>query len=293
MSSLETTRILVNSLPKSGTHLLAKAVKTFGYQDYFTSSLPIPDNLSTYPKFLNHRQALNALKNEPSQNLDAENTIGIGSLHLCQVTESVLENWLSVIPQGYYLQGHIPENAHLSLILNKLNYRHLMIIRDPRAVIASLIPFITQAKNTLFKAHFLEADFIKMSLEQRFDFILKGGYAEQADLEIEDFKHVYRSFYQWKNHPNCLLLRFEDLIGEQGGGKKASQHKALIDIAHYLDIELKAVESHASRLFDPTVTTFRIGKIDSWKETLAPKLINKLTDYCEPLCQELGYSLSI
>ena len=282
-------RVFVNSLPKSGTHLLAKAAETFGYQDYFTSDFQLPPEVKHFPRFLNHRQALKASSNTPTT-MDDQN-IGIGSLHLCPVDSMDLKRWLTLVPKNNYIQGHIPANTHFNQLLESLNYRHLIIIRDPRAVIASLVPFVNNAKNTLFKAHFLDDDFRKMSLEERFDFILMGGYAEQAKLPIKNFKAVYASFYQWREHSNALLLKFEDLIGEQGGGEQEAQYKAVIKIAQHLGVELTDVESHANQLFDPSVRTFRIGKIDSWKETLSSKLVDKLTAYCEPLCHQMGYTL--
>ncbi|MCK5871873.1 MAG: hypothetical protein KAG26_03520 [Methylococcales bacterium] len=105
-----------------------------------------------------------------------------------------------------------------------------------------------------------------------FYFILTGGYAEQAQLQVKNFKAIYRSHYQWRDHSNCLLLKFEDLIGEQGGGEQEAQYKVVIKISQHIGIELNHVKSHANQLFDPTVRTFRIGKIDSWKETLSPTL---------------------
>ena len=34
-SKVKIDRILINSLPKSGTHLLAKAIEIFGYEEHF------------------------------------------------------------------------------------------------------------------------------------------------------------------------------------------------------------------------------------------------------------------
>jgi len=39
-TDIKPTRILVNSLPKSGTHLLTKAVEIFGYNDYANTQKP-------------------------------------------------------------------------------------------------------------------------------------------------------------------------------------------------------------------------------------------------------------
>ncbi|MCK5926261.1 MAG: sulfotransferase domain-containing protein, partial [Methylococcales bacterium] len=220
--------------------MLAKAAKTFGYQDYFTSDFTLPIKRENFPRFLNHRQAINASGNTVSS--AENNTIGIGSLHLHPVTASDLQDWLEIVPENNYIQGHIPENTVFNQLLQTLNYRHLIIIRDPRAVIASLVPFVNNAKNTLFKAHFLGDDFLKMSLEERFDFILTGGYAEQAQLQVKSFKAVYQSFYQWRDHSNCLLLKFEDLIGEQGGGEQEAQYNAITKIAQHLEIEFDDVK---------------------------------------------------
>ena len=53
-------RVLVNSLPKSGTHLLAKVIQIFGYHEYFTS-----DNyISNTPKFLGSYEIRRVLKNQ-------------------------------------------------------------------------------------------------------------------------------------------------------------------------------------------------------------------------------------
>ena len=72
-------------------------------------------------------------------------------------------------------------------------------------------------------AHFLEADFKSMSPMQRLIFVLEGGYAPQAAVTVQSFHDVYHSILAWRNQPNCLFIRFEDLVGEQGGGSLQQQ----------------------------------------------------------------------
>jgi hypothetical protein len=136
------------------------------------------------------------------------------------------------------------------------------------------------------KPHFLEADFkLRSSLEQ-LDLILKGGYAEQAELQIQSFADVYRAMLAWQQDPGCLLVRFEDLIGSQGGGSDQQQQQVMAQIARHLD---RPVTTPMPTVYNATARTFRQGKIDGWKDSLDANLVDYLSSYCEPLCCEAGY----
>ena len=56
---LQQSKILINSLPKSGTHLLTKAIEIFGYKEYSTNRGYIKRILDsvgfTTPKYFNYR----------------------------------------------------------------------------------------------------------------------------------------------------------------------------------------------------------------------------------------------
>ena len=187
-------RVLVNSLPKSDTHLLAKAIQIFGYREYFTSA----NYVNNTPKFLGSYEIRRVLKNQ-----------------------SVIDS------------KHNEEQC-----LNK------------------------------------------------------GGYAEKAGLKIYSFAHIYRSILAWDKDPNCLLVRFEDLIGEQGGGNSQKQAETLKNLADHLNISWNnAIARQTKNVYDPNTRTFRVGNIHSWKNALDAEDLRRLTEYCEPLCQEAGYDV--
>ena len=137
--------------------------------------------------------------------------------------------------------------------------------------------------------HFLYEDFKPMSATQRLNFILTGGYAAKADVQITSFIDVYRSILKWNNESNCLLIHFEDLIGEKGGGSQEQQENVVKNLAEYLDIELDDNIDKVNQIYNPSSRTFRIGKIDSWKDSMDAESIEYLIKYCEPLCNEAGY----
>lgn len=287
-TQVQTGRVLINSLPKSGTHLLAKAIEILGYKEHFEMS-----NSSDTPIFLNYKNVKKKLKDQTSiENTgDSSEKISVGALTPCYVQTSTLRYWLDIIPQNRYILGHIPWTPVLRPILRDLNYHHLFIIRDPRAVVVSLIPFILDT-GKMPGSHFLEEDFNLMSLTERFNFVLEGGYAPKAGVEIKSFAEVYCSMLAWHNDPSCLFVRFEDLVGEQGGGNFEKQKDAIKSIALHLGIPFEGyIDSKLQEIYDPSARTFRIGKIDGWKSSMDAESLERLNEYCKPLCQEAGYEI--
>jgi hypothetical protein len=290
ITHFQQSRVLVNSLPKSGTHLLTRAIEIFGYKEYSTHRGYIRRMLDSLgfstPKYFNYRQAKDSLKKGKS----TDNKIAIGAFTPYFVNQPTMRYWLNTVPYGQYIQGHIPFTPALTPIITELNYFHLVIIRDPRAVVASLIPFILNAQSTGMGVHFLANDFKAMSPMQRLHFVLEGGYASKAEVKVDSFIEVYRSMLAWHNEPNCLLVRFEDLVGEQGGGNTDKQKNVVTNIASYLDVKFdEDISSKLSQIYNPSARTFRIGKIDGWKNSMDLESIEYLTDYCKPLCSEAGY----
>ncbi|HHB93163.1 MAG TPA: sulfotransferase [Thioploca sp.] len=287
---LQQSRILINSLPKSGTHLLTKAIELFDYKEYYTNRSyikKISDAIGfNTPKYFNYRQAKNSLKKKSK----TDTRIAIGAFTPYFVNQSTMQYWLNTVPYGQYIQGHIPFNSELNPIITRLNYRHLVIIRDPRAVVASLIPFILNAQSSGMGTHFLYDDFKSMSITQQLHFILEGGHASKANVEVTDFIDVYRSILAWRNDPNCLLIRFEDLIGEQGGGSVSKQKNVVKELATYLNIDFDSkIAAKLNQIYNPSSRTFRIGKIGSWKDSMDAENIEYLIEYCTKICNEAGY----
>ncbi|MEM9273398.1 MAG: sulfotransferase domain-containing protein [Cyanobacteria bacterium P01_F01_bin.143] len=289
---IRTNRVLVNSLPKSGTHLLAKAIQIFGYREYFTSDAYVTNT----PKFLGSYEILRVLNNQNIvNNKSEEDVLNIGIIFPNLIPRSKLEYWLECLPKSQYINGHIPYNPELNKVLSSLNYNHVCIIRDPRAVTVSRLKFILNsdsAKDILPQGIPLKADLEPMSTKERLNFLLNGGYAEKSDLTIYSFAQIYRSILAWGQDPNCLLVKFEDLIGEQGGGSKDKQAQTLRDLAAHLDIPWdEKISRQTKNVYDPKTRTFRVGNINSWKNALEPENLARLTEYCEPLCKEAGYEI--
>jgi len=282
------SRLLINSLPKSGTHLLAKVVELCDYQEHF-SDIDIAKDEYNIPLFFNYREVKNALNKAGKQTFTSSEVILVGSLTPIAVDMQTFKTYLSPLKDHHYILGHIAWSTSLSKILAALEYHHLFIIRDPRAVIVSLLNFITNTVK-MPKLHFLQADFERLSSNEQLDLILEGGYAPLAQVEITPFSEVYFNMLSWQNDSNSLVVRFEALIGEQGGGSAALQHETVKNIVNYLGYDFDSnISKQVETIYNPKARTFRKGSIDSWKSALDSKTLQRIEEYCMPICQVAGY----
>lgn len=285
MAYSKKSRIFVNSLPKSGTFLLSSAIELFGYRDYYDTA----EQLGTLGCF-NYREARDALTEMGKAPLGTiDGAVSVGSQTPLYVGTDIFRKWLSVVPDEFYIAGHVSYSPSLPPILAELDYRHVFIIRDPQAVLPSLLSFVMNTRG-LPKKHYLEKDFKLMTQSQRLEIILEGGYAPEAGVEIKSFAEIYRSMLAWRNDSDSLVVRFEDLVGKKGGGRTEQQSKVLKDIAAYLRFPAHDVLSNIEKIYNPDAPTFRIGQIDSWKNSMDKKMIDRIVAYCEPLCSEAGYN---
>lgn len=282
-------RVLVNSLPKSGTHLLTQAVAQFGYQEYASQRNYWDRCLSMLgygtPWLLNHRQAKQS--RQRGRISATTQAIQVGALTEYSVSAKTMYDWLSQLKLGCYIQGHLPYSPALLPVLDELKFRHVLIIRDPRAVLVSLLHYIPNAHRSGMGKHFLADDFAKLNSQQQLDLLLYGGEAKCANLIIKPFAEVFFSVLQWRESTQYLMLYFEDIIGPQGGGDSTTQQRVLHQLAMYLNPQ---TDTHSlTDIYNPHSRTFRQGQVDGWQKGLSPQWIQQLNDYCAPLCAALNH----
>jgi hypothetical protein len=283
-------RIFINSLPKSGTHLLAKTVELFGYREHFDDGSVLDDPSRVAPIFINYREVRDALAREGKQpESSADASVAVGTLTPLYVDATTFGRWLGSLSPRRYILGHVMYSPALRSLLSEHSYRHLFILRDPRAVVVSLLDFILETRG-MPRPHFLREDFLAMSKEARLAFILEGGAAPRAGITTQSFAAVYRGLLAWEADSSCLVVRFEDLIGPQGGGSLERQRATVERIAAHLGRPFGEVAERFSAVFDSSSRTFRTGQIDGWQAELDPASLAYLNSCCAPLCQSAGYA---
>jgi len=268
--------VLANSLPRGGPFLLSSALRILGYRKYSGA------DVHGTPAAFNYLEAQKALQGR--QTAPGDNMIGISPFAPCYVEQAMMRDWLSVLAGDEYIMAHIPWSSVLSSAMAGLACRHVTIIRDPRALLLSL----------LFDTHpmprFLIESFVVLSPEEQLNFMLSGGDVPQAGLTLKSFAQMYRSMLAWLNAPDCLVVRFEDLAGSQGGGSREQQRDTVRQMAAFLGLPVdELVDSKLSEIHDPSVATFRLDQMDDWENEVGRNIVEQVLAACGTLVCEAGY----
>ena len=155
--------------------------------------------------------------------------------------------------------------------------RNFLVTRDPRDVVVSYAYFI-----------------------KKYPFQWEAGDIKTINklitelLESDILNNWHNSFYfDWlANNTKSFVIRFEDLIGSQGGGSDKKQFETLVMMMKYLGVKptnklLKHVEDN---LFGDT-GTFREGKIGAWKKEFSDEQKVLFHEKYSDLLNKLGYSI--
>ncbi len=265
-------KLLANSFPKGGSTLLAETMELLSYKKH-TPTVGMP-------KAFNYKEARDALHDiKYTENIKEK--VAISPFAPWYAECEKFRSWLNDVRPDHYIFGHLPWVSVLDSLIEDLNFRHLVIIRDPRSMLASLI------FEGGITPRFLCADLEPMSLSQRLVFMTSGGYALQADATIQSFTDSYISMLAWHNDKNCLVVRFEELVGEWG---RDTQREAAKKIASYLNVEFgENILKILNRPDAPWAKRFRVDQLNKWKDLMEQDDIDYILKSCEVVSYDAGY----
>jgi ribosomal protein S12 methylthiotransferase accessory factor YcaO len=119
--------------------------------------------------------------------------------------------------------------------------------------------------------------------------IIEGveGYSAPVGL-------LWKKYEAWLTNPNTVTVKFEDLIGEQGGGSSERQLAVLRRLTKHLDIDINESEllKVANQVFSSESPTFRKGVAGGWRKHLNKFHIEAIKKQTGDLLVRLGYEES-
>jgi hypothetical protein len=232
--------IFLNSIPKSGTHLLMQAL----------------DEMDGIRPTGVHLQKAKVVR-DGSEPVERSRDIAWDKV------EKVLRR--NARP-GQYMSAHIWAQPELFEQLTTNGYSILFMIRDPRDVVVSQAAYVKRLRRHPDHERFsraLESD------QDRYRAIIEGYGADESGPVGVSLAERLEGFAPWLDHPDVLTCRFEDLIGPSGGGSRDVQTATLRKVAAAIGAPLDAAEAEAlsGQVWSPRSATFNKGRIGGWRES--------------------------
>ncbi len=252
--------VMLITIPKSGTHLLEKSL-------YLMDSKIFCYNYHRKKNFLYWWKKNKSRSNSPLNHWK-------GNLHPLIVPKiiSYIKSSYSYKKTAY--RSHLYYNNEYDKFLNSKNFRKILLLRDPRAV---LVSFANMVKDGFESDHYIDFEDLLLDLidgrqkhyipwaaskHSAYPFIWKVG--------MFDFYKKYLPFIDTKN---CLIVRFENLVGAKGGGSDEFQAHEIKLIAQHVGLALDdtKVAEIMRDLFGESATFYQ-GTVDGWKKYFTPTI---------------------
>ena len=95
----------------------------------------------------------------------------------------------------------------------------------------------------------------------------------------------------WFTSKNVCAIRFEDIIGEKGGGNNTKQQKVVERVINYLDLNNSKIniDEICECIYFKGSRTFNKGRIHRWKELMSPEIKKIFKEQLGHLLIELDY----
>jgi hypothetical protein len=244
--------VLANSFPKSGTHLLAQLAEG------------LPDRVN-YGAFLGSETSSFQLRERSAPN-----------------THRFIRNFVP----GEVIRGHLYFEPSYAAALTKRNTVHYFVYRDPRAVVVSEVHYLRQMN----RWHRLAKYFRRLpTIEEAISLGISGFDPPIPGIFYPNIAMRFARYSGWLSDPNCLPIRYEDLIGESRDEiirQMAELYAARCD----QDVDIEAcMKAMAAKVAPQKSHTFRSGKKSGWRSEFTAEHRKLFDAVAGNLLIELGY----
>lgn len=245
-------RVVANSMPKSGTHMLATLLDQ------------IPGMRFNGRIVLFHH----------------------GHLHAPQPQLRELDRRVRSLRRSHYLGSHLICTPEVTSRVSASGVKLVTIVRDPRAVVVSAAHYVLNAPQLSRRDQALALFPDEQALLRATVF----GHGEPGeDFYAPEIGSRFSAYADWADSPVGLTVRFEDLVGARGGGQRDRQVDEVQRILDFLEVDGVRADTLADGLFSEKAITFRTGTIDSWRNDLSRDLLAEIESRCGDSMDRLGY----
>lgn len=250
-------RIFINSIPKAGTHLLTAELDKF-------------------------REIRNSRLHIETREVNAA-AVGGGRVEEIRIDAALFADRARTVRRGQFFSGHLFWDETLAAFLRDANIRTVFVKRDPRDILVSQLHYIVGLRR-----HYLHRLIGGLrNDEERLRMLVLGRVGEPF---IRPLREQLARFIPWTSAEFVLDVRFEDLVGERGGGSMERKRETLLRICHHCGLPTDRIEEF-SRAAAKATPTLRAGRANAWQAGLPDSIVRLVTEHCAEEIARLGYPI--
>jgi hypothetical protein len=250
-------KVLLNSIPKAGTHLLAALLRALPRMMF--SGLQL-----TLDEFM----------------FDTSRTKGT------DFDRRRLARVLGSVCNGQFVIAHFPAHRELGPLIAAAGLKSILMIRDPRDIAVSHSFYVNNHPR-----HPLHRRYKELHSDEARLLASIVGLPGNGRALIEDIGTRLDRFTPWLSYDNTYVCRFESLVGPSGGGSADLQKREVATIASRLNRHLSdaGIERTAQRIWSSRAATFRRGRIGDWRNHFSNEHKAAFKEVAERHLIALGY----
>lgn len=199
-----------------------------------------------------------------------------------------LRRTFSSFKQGQFLTSHFQAEPPLVDILDELGFRTVYIIRDPRDVVVSSTFYMTHLERHVMHRRYAQ-DF--GTEHERIMATITGFPPGPHGLGSVSIGKRIEGYLGWPSAAGVHACRFEDLIGPNGGGDAGLQREEIEAITRHLGYSMSPdrIDRLAQRTWSDRSPTFRRGVIGDWRNHFSEEHIAAFKEMAGQHLITLGY----
>lgn len=262
-------KVLLNGPGKSGTHLLNDCLSLMPKMMFSGRHFA----LSEFVIGLDGLNGAEFFPSEPPAALD----------------EPRLRTFLERCPQGMFVSAHAKFHPVLQAMLEELQFKQILLLRDPRDIVVSHTLFV---KQEVWHYHHKFYNENLRDDKERIMATIKGF--EWDDYSRASIREVFDGFVAWLGKPHTLAVRFEDLVGSRGGGDSETQLAEVKRVGNFVDRSLTREQTLriAQQMYGKGLT-FRKGSVGDWRNHFDEEHRRVFKELAGDLLIELGYEQDV
>lgn len=251
-------KLLINSFPKSGTHLLTNLLTYI--PEYKFSGV----HIKTYK--------VNALASRAEEN------------NIFKPDSKKIESYFKLVKPGQYISAHLPYDKEVvsQSVINNISV--LALIRDPRDIVVSEANYIMGLKRHYFHKYLGR----NLSLDDVVKLLLDGFEYGPSYIYLP-LKVRVDGYKGWLDDKRVCSFKYEDLLPSEKGGNDDLAIKSIESFLELIGRNDVNAEILLEKAKGKPSATLRKGGKGNWKLELKKSTIDYMEKNLEKSLCQLGY----